>query len=116
MPPAGSRPGHDQGTTRSGRLLEALAATLDELRLTALERLYGVEIDAGRHHESVAELTGRVQRFPLRDGLVRQLLTALARAGRRSDGPAVYRCYADRHPAEPSPAARTPPPARTGPA
>ncbi|MGV9264959.1 AfsR/SARP family transcriptional regulator [Kitasatospora sp. NPDC003701] len=79
-----------------GRVLAAAAAGLEEQRLSALERLFERELDAGRHQEVVPELTGLVAEFPLRDRLVRHLLTALARTGRHADGLEAYRRHAAR--------------------
>ncbi|MFF1902747.1 BTAD domain-containing putative transcriptional regulator [Kitasatospora sp. NPDC058218] len=79
-----------------GRALAAVAAGLEEQRMSALERLFERELDAGRHREIVPELTGLVAEFPLRDHLVRHLLTALARTGRHTDGLEAYRRHAAR--------------------
>ncbi|MFF3007801.1 BTAD domain-containing putative transcriptional regulator [Kitasatospora sp. NPDC057940] len=79
-----------------GLAFAALAAGLEEQRMATLERLYELELEAGRHREVAAELTGLVADFPLRDRLVRQLLTALHRSGRHSDGLEAYRRHASR--------------------
>ncbi|MFD9067070.1 BTAD domain-containing putative transcriptional regulator [Kitasatospora purpeofusca] len=79
-----------------GRALSAVAAGLEERRMTALERLYEAESAAGRDELAITELTELVVAFPLRDGLLRHLLTALARCGRQVEGLAAYRRYADR--------------------
>ncbi|MFB7376927.1 AfsR/SARP family transcriptional regulator [Kitasatospora purpeofusca] len=79
-----------------GRALSAVAAGLEERRMAALERLYEAESAAGRDELAITELTELVVTFPLRDGLVRHLLTALARCGRHVEGLAAYRRYADR--------------------
>ncbi|MCX4683095.1 tetratricopeptide repeat protein [Kitasatospora purpeofusca] len=79
-----------------GRALSAVAAGLEERRMTVLERLYEAESAAGRDELAITELTELVVAFPLRDGLVRHLLTALARCGRHVEGLAAYRRYADR--------------------
>ncbi|MFJ8434984.1 AfsR/SARP family transcriptional regulator [Kitasatospora sp. NPDC094019] len=81
---------------QSGRALAAVAAGLEERRMVVLERLYEAELTAGRDELAVTELTELVVAFPLRDGLVRHLLTALARCGRHVEGLAAYRRYADR--------------------
>ncbi|MFF7995804.1 BTAD domain-containing putative transcriptional regulator [Kitasatospora xanthocidica] len=78
-----------------GRTLAAVAAGLEERRMAVLERLYEAELAAGRDEPAIAELTALVAEFPLRDGLVRHLLTALARCGRHADGLAAYRRYTD---------------------
>ncbi|MFF3001849.1 winged helix-turn-helix domain-containing protein [Kitasatospora sp. NPDC057940] len=62
-----------------------VAAGLEEQRMAALERLFELELAAGRHDRTVPELIGLVE-ATLRGGLVRHLLTALLRAG-RSTGP-----------------------------
>ncbi|MFB8241102.1 BTAD domain-containing putative transcriptional regulator [Kitasatospora purpeofusca] len=79
-----------------GRALSAVAAGLEERRMVVLERLYEAELTAGRDELAITELTELVVAFPLRDGLVRHLLTALARCGRHVEGLAAYRRYADR--------------------
>nr|BEK63163.1 hypothetical protein KPHV_03900 [Kitasatospora purpeofusca] len=79
-----------------GRALSAVAAGLEERRMTALERLYEAESAAGRDELAITELTELVVAFPLRDGLLRHLLTALARCGSQVEGLAAYRRYADR--------------------
>ncbi|MFJ9448265.1 BTAD domain-containing putative transcriptional regulator [Kitasatospora sp. NPDC101235] len=77
-----------------GRALTTVAAGLEEQRMAALERLFELELAAGRHDRIVPELIGLVGASPLRDGLVRHLLTALLRSGRRAEGLAAYRRYA----------------------
>ncbi|MEV6977527.1 BTAD domain-containing putative transcriptional regulator [Kitasatospora sp. NPDC093806] len=77
-----------------GRALATVAAGLEEQRMVALERLFEVELAAGRHDRIIPELIGLVGDSPLRDGLVRHLLTALLRSGRRAEGLAAYRRYA----------------------
>ncbi|MFD7595616.1 BTAD domain-containing putative transcriptional regulator [Kitasatospora sp. NPDC059812] len=79
-----------------GLVFAALATGLEEQRMAVLERLYELELEAGRHREVAAELTGLVADFPLRDRLVRQLLTALHRSGRHGDGLEAYRRHASR--------------------
>ncbi|MFJ3219534.1 AfsR/SARP family transcriptional regulator [Kitasatospora sp. NPDC086801] len=79
-----------------GRALSAVAAGLEERRMVVLERLYEAELTAGRDELAITELTELVVAFPLRDGLVRHLLTALAGCGRHVEGLAAYRRYADR--------------------
>ncbi|MFE4476628.1 MULTISPECIES: AfsR/SARP family transcriptional regulator [Streptomycetaceae] len=77
-----------------GRALATIAAGLEEQRMAALERLFELELAAGWHERIVPELIGLVGATPLRDGLVRHLLTALLRSGRRAEGLAAYRRYA----------------------
>ena len=49
------------------------------------------ELDGGRDRDLLAELSGLVERFPLRERLRGQLMLALCRAGRQADALAEYR-------------------------
>jgi DNA-binding SARP family transcriptional activator/tetratricopeptide (TPR) repeat protein len=73
------------------RLLQAAATRLDEERIAAIEDRVAVELDLGRHHELVGELTELVAEFPLREGLRGQLMLALYRCDRAADALAAYR-------------------------
>jgi DNA-binding SARP family transcriptional activator len=73
------------------RVVRAAAAALDEKRFTAVEERVDVELRLGHERELIGELTGLVQRHPLRERLRGQLMTALSRAGRRADALAVFR-------------------------
>jgi len=64
---------------------------LEELRLDALERRAEAAVALGRHEEAAAELAALVERHPHREGLWRQLMLALYRAGRQADALAAYR-------------------------
>lgn len=68
----------------------AEAARLTEERLAALTGLIRLDLAAGRHHELVPTLTTLVERHPLHEPLWCHLLTALERAGRRSEAIACY--------------------------
>lgn len=61
------------------------AARLDELRLTAREERFELELEAGRHAEAVPELEAAARRHPLREGLHALLMLALYRSGRQTD-------------------------------
>jgi DNA-binding SARP family transcriptional activator/tetratricopeptide (TPR) repeat protein len=67
------------------------AAVLEEQRATAIEDWVGFELAAGRDRDLVAELTGLVERFPLRERLRAQLMLALYRTGRQADALVEYR-------------------------
>lgn len=69
----------------------AAATRLDELRITALERLMDAELAAGRHAELVPELVDLVHQHPYMEGLRAQLMVALFRCGRQSEALAVHR-------------------------
>jgi DNA-binding SARP family transcriptional activator/tetratricopeptide (TPR) repeat protein len=73
-----------------GAWAEAQRVHLDEQRLTALETLYGIELDMGRAAESVADLTELTTEHPLRERLRGLLMLALYRCGRQADALAVY--------------------------
>jgi DNA-binding SARP family transcriptional activator/tetratricopeptide (TPR) repeat protein len=67
------------------------AAVLEEQRATAIEDWVDIELADGRDRDLVAELTGLVERFPLRERLRAQLMLALYRTGRQADALAEYR-------------------------
>jgi DNA-binding SARP family transcriptional activator len=72
------------------RWAQAAAARLEELRLVALERRIGLDLEAGRHAEVVGELEAGVREHPLREGLRGQLMLALYRSGRQADALDAY--------------------------
>lgn len=67
------------------------AQTLDVQRLAAAEQLVDVELALGRHAELIEKLGTFVSEYPLAERLRGQLMTALARAGRRADAMRVFR-------------------------
>ncbi len=73
------------------RLLQAAAHGLDEQRITASEDRITLELEQGRHHELVGELTELVGEFPLRERLRGQLMLALYRCDRTAEALHVYR-------------------------
>jgi DNA-binding SARP family transcriptional activator/tetratricopeptide (TPR) repeat protein len=72
-------------------LLQAAARRLDEQRITANEDRLTLELELGRHHELVGELTELAGEFPLRERLRGQLMLALYRCDRTAEALAVYR-------------------------
>ncbi|MEV6237500.1 BTAD domain-containing putative transcriptional regulator [Lentzea sp. NPDC051838] len=74
-----------------GQAFEACAAALEDTRLSALEECLAHEIELGRHHEVVGELSALVTAHPLRERLVGLLMLALHRCGRRADALAAFR-------------------------
>ncbi|WP_433119237.1 BTAD domain-containing putative transcriptional regulator [Micromonospora sp. CA-246542] len=70
----------------------AAAARLDELRRSAWEQCFDLELRHGRHHEVLAELADVVGRYPAHEPFVAQLMLALYRSGRQVD---ALRRYAD---------------------
>ncbi|MEW2359771.1 AfsR/SARP family transcriptional regulator [Spirillospora sp. NPDC029432] len=74
----------------SARLVESEASWLVERYLTALERRFDLDLAAGRHRESIVELSELAGRYPLREPLWTRLLIALGLAGRRAEALARY--------------------------
>jgi DNA-binding SARP family transcriptional activator/tetratricopeptide (TPR) repeat protein len=74
-----------------GPLAVVAAQRLEELRLSAMEKLVDVEFRLGRHRDLVPQLTRLVAEHPLRERLRGQLMLALDAAGRRAEALEVYR-------------------------
>jgi predicted ATPase/DNA-binding SARP family transcriptional activator len=63
---------------------------LAELRLSVVEARADAMLGCGRYEELIAELEGWIARYPLRELLWAQLITALDRSGRQADALAAY--------------------------
>ena len=74
----------------SSPLQRMVAPNLDELRLLALEERVAADLDLGRHHHLVVELSTLVDQYPLRERLTGQLMLASYRAGHRAEAQARY--------------------------
>lgn len=72
-------------------VVHAHQVRLAQRRIEVLEDCLDVELGLGLHREIVGELSLLVEENPLRERLVRQLMTALNRCGRRVEALAVYR-------------------------
>jgi DNA-binding SARP family transcriptional activator len=72
-------------------LVRAAATQLDEQRITAIEDRLALELDLGRAHELVGEITGLIEEFPLRERLRGQLMLALYRSGRAAEALRIFR-------------------------
>ena len=72
-----------------------IAARLDELRLTALERRIEADLDCGREAEAAAELDLLIADHPLRERLRALQMLALYRAGRQAEALEAYRAARD---------------------
>jgi DNA-binding SARP family transcriptional activator/tetratricopeptide (TPR) repeat protein len=97
------------GTPLSGisaAYADAHRVHLDEQRLHAYEDLYEAELRAGRHAEIVGEMLALITAYPLRESLVRTLMTALHRSGRTAEALEhardLRRRLADEHGLDPS--------------
>ena len=73
------------------QLIHAAVSRLDEQRIAANEDRLEFELEAGRHHELVGELSELVAEFPLREKLRAQLMLALYRCDRTAEALQVYR-------------------------
>jgi DNA-binding SARP family transcriptional activator/rhodanese-related sulfurtransferase len=73
------------------QLIQAAASRLDEERIAANEDRLELELEAGRHHELVGELSELVAEFPLREKLRAQLMLALYRSDRTAEALQAYR-------------------------
>jgi DNA-binding SARP family transcriptional activator/Tfp pilus assembly protein PilF len=71
--------------------LRTRALRLDEDRLAAMETYLDLELELGRHHELVGELSELVHEYPLRERTRGQLMLALYRSGRQAEALEVYR-------------------------
>lgn len=67
-----------------GRVVDAASTALEEQRLTAAERLYGLCIDAGEAAGISGELRALVDEHPLRETLRCRLMLALYRSGQQA--------------------------------
>ncbi|MFJ9178104.1 BTAD domain-containing putative transcriptional regulator [Streptomyces sp. NPDC102360] len=74
----------------TSHLAEAELPQLEEARATALEHRIEADLALAGHQQLVAELTGLVAEFPLRERLRAQLMTALYRCGRQADALRAY--------------------------
>lgn len=72
-------------------LLDSEVLRLESERLNLVEACLDAELAAGAGAGLVSEIEELVTQHPLREGLSRQLMAALARAGRRADALEVYR-------------------------
>ncbi|MEU8076742.1 transcriptional regulator [Catellatospora citrea] len=70
--------------------VSALATSLIELRLAALEEWFEARLSAGSDPELTADLSHHAIQHPLREGLVAQLMRALHRAGRQAEALSAF--------------------------
>jgi DNA-binding SARP family transcriptional activator len=72
------------------------APELTELRLAIIEARFDAQLELGRHHEIIGELTQLIDAQPFRERLVAQLMLALYRADRRATALKAYQRFAHR--------------------
>jgi DNA-binding SARP family transcriptional activator len=75
---------------RSESLHHDVRSVLAEERLAALQRRIDLDLAAGRHGDLVAELRELTNRWPMRETLWLQLMTALSGTGRHADALDAY--------------------------
>lgn len=73
-----------------GAVVDAASAALEERRLTAVEQLFDLRLEAGEAPELVAEIREAIGGSPLRETLRGQLMLALYRSGRQAEALAEY--------------------------
>jgi predicted ATPase/DNA-binding SARP family transcriptional activator len=71
--------------------LQAEAARLKELHLTAVEKYIDAEIEAGRHGDLVGQLEGLTGQHPYRERFWGRLMLVLYRSGRQAEALRAYR-------------------------
>lgn len=76
--------------TGQGALCRMAYVRLTEIKLTAHERHFDVMLRLGLFDRVIAELEQLHARYPLRERLCEQLMTALYRSGRQADAVTVY--------------------------
>jgi DNA-binding SARP family transcriptional activator len=67
------------------------AVRLEELRLTAMEQRFDLEMELGRGNEILADLAEAVGTHPVRERIVGQFMLALAGSGRTAEALEVFR-------------------------
>jgi len=72
-------------------LVRLAAGHLDEQRVVCSEDRIVLELELGRHHEMVGELTELIAQYPLREQLREHLMLALYRCGRTAEALQAYR-------------------------
>ncbi|MEU4157903.1 AfsR/SARP family transcriptional regulator [Actinoplanes sp. NPDC026670] len=71
-------------------VLRAQLASIEELRLAALEQRVDLELELGMHASLIGELTAAVAEHPFRERFVAQLMTALCHSGSRAQALKVF--------------------------
>lgn len=74
----------------SGRLIESVAARLDESRLATIEERIDIDLELGRGPDLVGELGSLQTEHPARQRFAAQFMLALHRSGRTAEALTVY--------------------------
>jgi DNA-binding SARP family transcriptional activator len=77
----------------AGRILQARAAHLEEIRMQTIEFWIQAEIQLGRLQQIIPDLRWLVTSYPLNEGLHAHLIAALKQAGRRADALDAYQRF-----------------------
>ncbi|MFE9388600.1 BTAD domain-containing putative transcriptional regulator [Streptomyces sp. NPDC006784] len=75
---------------RRGLHLEAEIVRLEESRSGVQQTRIEAELELGRHHEVLSELSGLASQYPQHEGFHRQLMLALYRCGRRPQSLKIF--------------------------
>jgi DNA-binding SARP family transcriptional activator/tetratricopeptide (TPR) repeat protein len=74
----------------SGSFVGNQRTRLEQLRITTFERLFGLELERGRHAELIDQLQAVVAAEPLREPLRELLILSLYRSGRQAEALVAY--------------------------
>src|SRR5215212_4329210 len=80
------------GVTK-GRILQARAVHLEELKVQTSELWIQAEIRLGRHRQIIPDLRSLAASYPLNESLHAHLIAALNRAGRRAEALDAYQRF-----------------------
>lgn len=81
------------GGVVGGPLCQTAASKYEEARISALELLYRIELNCGRHAPIIPELTETLAQNPVQEQFCRLLMLALYRSGRHIDALNIYRQF-----------------------
>ncbi|MFH8369656.1 BTAD domain-containing putative transcriptional regulator [Streptomyces sp. NPDC018031] len=87
------------GNVQAGPIVAGFLKRLVEMRIECAEMSVEVDLELGRHQESIGRLRSLIAEFPLRETFYRQLMLALHRSDRTSEALGIYesaRCVLDR--------------------
>jgi DNA-binding SARP family transcriptional activator len=73
-----------------GPVLAPDVAAIERNRLDVVSKRIQAELNLGRHHELIGELSALAHHHPVREDFVEQLMLALYRCGRRADALAAF--------------------------